>query len=102
MEKFYAIIVCAIAIESIFEIIKGFVKEDKKPNVTMILSAIGGILVAINYNLDMLEVLGLNGNIPYFGIVLTGIAISRGSNYIHDVLKQLVNVNVNINDSTNE
>lgn len=92
MNNFYLIIICSIAVETIFEIIKDFVNEDRTPNLVRIGSAIIGVLVAINYNLDVMKVLGINGIIPYFGVICTGLCISRGSNFIHELLNKISNV----------
>jgi len=54
---------------------------------SMLLSIVLGILIAVAYKLDLLEYLDLKSSIPYVGNVLTGVLISRGSNYIYDILK---------------
>jgi len=56
-------------------------------------SIVFGILIAVAYKLDLPEYLDLKSSIPYFGNILTGIVISRGSNYIYDVLKSINNIN---------
>lgn len=56
---------------------------------SMLLSVMVGIIIAISYNLDLIENLELKSQIPYMGNILTGILISRGSNYIFDILKKL-------------
>jgi hypothetical protein len=33
--------------------------------------------------------MGMQTNIPYVGSILTGILISRGSNYVFDLVKKL-------------
>ena len=55
----------------------------------MLLSIVLGILVAVSYNLDLPAYFNLNSKIPYIGCVLTGILISRGSNYVFDIIKKL-------------
>ena len=52
-----------------------------------------GIIVAISYNLDLPAHFNLNSKIPYVGCVLTGILISRGSNYVFDIIKKVTSVN---------
>ena len=54
---------------------------------SMLFSIVLGILIAVAYKLDLPEYLDLKSSIPYVGNVLTGILISRGSNYIYDILK---------------
>lgn len=60
---------------------------------SMLLSIVLGILIAVAYKLDLPEYLDLKSSIPYVGNVLTGILISRGSNYIYDILKVITYIN---------
>ena len=55
----------------------------------MILSLILGIIVAVAYKLDLPKYLNFESHIPYVGSILTGILISRGSNYVYETLKAL-------------
>ncbi len=59
---------------------------------SMIFSIILGIVIAVAYKLDLPEYLNLKSSIPYIGNILTGILISRGSNYIYDILKAVTSV----------
>ena len=55
----------------------------------MIASLVLGITVAIAYSLDLPSYFNLNSQIPYLGNILTGILLSRGSNYLFDLLGKL-------------
>lgn len=55
----------------------------------MIVSLVLGIVVAIAYKFDLPRYLNMESNIPYVGCILTGILISRGSNYIYDLISKL-------------
>ena len=57
----------------------------------MALSLILGIIVAVAYKLDLPSYFNLKSDIPYIGCILTGILLSRGSNYIFDLIKKLLN-----------
>ena len=59
---------------------------------SMLFSIILGILVAVCYKLDLLEYINLKSSIPYVGSILTGILISRGSNYVYDILKSITSI----------
>ena len=48
-----------------------------------------GIFLAIAANADFLTPAGLAFNIPYVGVILTGIFLSRGSNYVSDFLMMI-------------
>ena len=55
----------------------------------MILSLTLGIIIAVAYKFDLPKYLNMESQIPYVGCILTGILISRGSNYVYDTLKTL-------------
>ena len=55
----------------------------------MILSLTLGIIIAVAYKFDLPKYLKMESQIPYVGCILTGILISRGSNYVYDTLKAL-------------
>ena len=59
---------------------------------SMLFSIILGIVIAVVYKLDLPEYLDLKSSIPYVGNILTGILISRGSNYIYDILKTITSI----------
>lgn len=48
-----------------------------------------GILVAVNYNVDLFTWLGLEGQVPIIGAILTGIVFGRGSNYVADIMTRI-------------
>lgn len=55
----------------------------------MFLSIIFGIVISIAYEIDIPKYLNLNSRIPYLSNILTGIIISRGSNYIYDLITKV-------------
>lgn len=59
----------------------------------MILSLILGMVVAISYKLDLPAYLNMEAHIPYIGCILTGILISRGSNYLYDLISKITSIN---------
>lgn len=59
---------------------------------SMLFSLILGVIIAIAYKLDLPEYLDLKSSVPYVGNILTGILISRGSNYIYDILKTITSL----------
>ena len=58
----------------------------------MLFSIFLGIIIAVAYKLDLPAHFNLKSQIPYVGCVLTGILLSRGSNYIFDLIDKLTNV----------
>ncbi len=57
----------------------------------MLFSIALGIIIAVAYKLDLPAYFNLKSDIPYVGCMLTGILLSRGSNYIFDLIAKLLN-----------
>ena len=83
-------IMTAILIEGIITYFNEFFVSGNAPW-QMILSLILGIVIAMAYKLDLPKYLGLQSDIYYVGTVLTGILISRGSNYFYDLISKVLN-----------
>lgn len=79
------IILLALFTEAIWETLK-LIKTKDKINYDRIGATAVGILIAIAANVDIFSYLGRPLTIKYLGAILTGILISRGSNFIHDLL----------------
>lgn len=86
------IIAVAILIEGLVEygknIVDMFYGGEKKTAITQIVTIIVGIALAFAFNADMFVPLGLTVN-HYIGMVLTGIVMSRGSNYVSDLIGRI-------------
>lgn len=85
------IFLASMLLESIWETIKMAIdsRSNRDNLVTKIGTIVLGIFLAFSYSLDLLALLGLHDHIPYSGIFLSGILISRGSNFVHDLLIRL-------------
>lgn len=79
----------ATLIEAIITYYKEFFTTAGGAPWEMVISLILGIVVAVAYKLDLLAHFNLNSRVPYVGNVLTGILLSRGSNYIFDLISNL-------------
>lgn len=88
MMDFAQLIVVAILIEAIWENIKMIYDKDKF-NISMIGSLILGVVVCVIFRIDIFPIVGLNAVIPFIGSVFTGIIVSRGANFVNDLLKRL-------------
>lgn len=95
------LIIIGLLVESVVETIK-MAFEPKKVNKWMLVSMGIGILLAFQVQADILLILGFTGTIPYLGIILTGILFSRGSNWIHDLIKKIQGYNSNEIETINE
>lgn len=86
--KLVVILIVALLAESIWETIKP-IWDSKKFNVDR-LGALGlGIVVAVAARIDIFAVCGISLINPIIGYILTGILISRGANFVHDLMKKV-------------
>ena len=86
--KVFGIVAFAVLIEGIISYVSEFFVHGSFCW-EMFLSLVLGISVAIAYKLDLPAQFKLESRIPYFGCVLTGILLSRGSNYIFDLITKI-------------
>lgn len=91
------IIAAAVLVEGLIQygktIAQAFETGEKKTGITQLISIIIGVLIAFAFGANAFEALGMVVN-PMIGILLTGIVISRGSNYASDLLKRIANPTV--------
>ena len=81
------ILILSAIIERIWEQMQQFVGEKRLSlQIKLIGSAILSIAAAISLQLDLLFSLGVMDSVSWAGIILTGVAISLGSNVIHDLV----------------
>ena len=87
--KTFSTVTFAILIEAIITYFNEFYVQE---NICwqLIFSLNLGIVVAAAYKLDLPLYFNLKSDIPYIGCVLTGILLPRGSNYIFDLLGELL------------
>jgi hypothetical protein len=78
----------AFLVETFWEIVKRVIPGNVKiPDWVDVMGSLAiGLLLAFDAKADLLALLGLQFNIPYLGIIITGLAISRGSNFMHDLI----------------
>lgn len=86
--EFAQLITVAILVEAIWENIK-MIWQNGKLSIDRIGSLVIGILVCILVNIDIFTIVQIPVNIPIVGCVLTGIIISRGANFLHDLINRL-------------
>ena len=95
MNNLMILFAAAILTEGIWEILKNFVSSIPSVNEkTMKLINVAGalligILIAVLTDTNIFLLLDIEMKWPAAGVVLTGILISRGSNYVHDLMKKL-------------
>ena len=96
MNGIILIIVMAIVVEAFIEYFKSIGKAVKeggwKTAATQLTAIALGVLLCFMVGGDLFVVVGIAFAWPWWGIVLTGIIISRGANYVSDFIKRLQGV----------
>lgn len=97
--QFLGLILSSVVIEGIVSYIR-LIRSDGKWQWKIICPIALGIIVAGVYNINIFTLFGLTPKIPlvewieptipYVGVVLTGILLSRGSNYIYDTINSVM------------
>ena len=90
MKQFFALFLMAVTVEGTVTYLRTWF-VDKHFQWQQALTCCLGIFLAFVYKLDYIELFEIEGSLPYVGNVLTGIAISRGSNVLYDFLKKIIN-----------
>lgn len=83
-------LIAALIVEALWETTKMF-WQDGKFSYDRLGALAFGELIAIGSNIDLMNAVGLPISIPYMGMILTGVIISRGSNFMHDFLDSINN-----------
>ena len=90
-KKTFGFVCFAIIIEAVITYVNQFFVSGHF-SWEMLASIVLGILVAVAYKLDLPEYFNLKSSLPYVGNTLTGILLSRGSNYMFDLIDKLTNL----------
>lgn len=90
MKELMAFITAAVVIEGLVSYAKMIVVQ-KKIQWQVITAIAIGLLLAFNLHLDIFALLEIEESCTLVGTALTGILISRGSNYVYDLYDRLVN-----------
>lgn len=92
MEAFLSLVVLSMLIEAVVNLVKN-VKEKEtswKYWASLVVGLVVGVSVTVNWDIDVFQMLGLpTGRVPFLGAVLTGILLSRGSNFVSDLLGRI-------------
>ena len=87
MTQFLILFIFAILVEAIINMTIGDIATPKW--VKKVASIVLGIGVCIVYKVGLIALLGVEGGIPVVDYVATGIIISRGSNFLSDLLTRI-------------
>ena len=87
-ENLLQITAIAILAEAVWENLK-MIWQDGKVSIDRIGALIVSIVISMATQLDVFAILNFGISIPFVGSFLTGILISRGANFIHDLLNKI-------------
>ncbi len=86
------IVVISVICQAVTEQIKKAVKFPSgwygRLNFKVILSIVISLAMCVSYQIDLLGLLGLDGN-PIVGQIITGIVVAGGSTTIHELIKKI-------------
>jgi len=93
MSIFLLAVVMAVIVEAIIEYGKTIwaaaEKKAYKTVVTQLVAIALSVCLCLAVQADVFAALGINFNVHWLGILLTGIFASRGSNYVSDFVKKI-------------
>jgi hypothetical protein len=81
----FKLLIIAATLEALWETCKMF-WQSGKANIDRIGAAIIGIFLCLAAGIDFFNLVEVPLALPYAGAVLSGLLISRGANFIHDLL----------------
>jgi len=88
LELFVTLIILGTLCEAVVEWAKDIAPaiEGTKAKV---LSLVVGLVLAFGAGQNLFALIGIEFTYPVVGVILSGMVISRGSNYIHDLIKRI-------------
>ena len=86
--EYAQLVIVAILIEAIWENIK-MVWQNGKFSIDRIGSLVISILICILAKIDIFPIVNLSIMVRVIGSILTGIIVSRGANFVHDLFNKI-------------
>lgn len=104
--EFITLIVLAMVGEAVWETLK-MLWPNGKVSVDKVGALLVSLVITLGTNINIMHLLGLSLQWNLLGVVLTAILISRGANFIHDLIGQITSIKSevsvkNIANSLNE
>lgn len=86
--EYAQLVIVAILIEAIWENLK-MVWQNGKFSIDKIGALVISILICILAKIDIFPIVNLSISVPVIGSILTGIIVSRGANFVHDLFNKI-------------
>ena len=80
--------IVAILIEAIWENLK-MIWQNGKFSIDKIGALVISVLICILAKIDIFPIVNLSVSIPVIGSIFTGIIVSRGANFVHDLFNKI-------------
>lgn len=98
MQTIVLILVLAITVEALIQysktIIEMLEKKQYKTFATQLTAILLSVFICFAAGVDLYTLVGVSFTVPWLGTLLTGIVVSRGSNYTSDFIKRLQNPDI--------
>ena len=88
VETFVTLFILSVLCEAVVEWVKGIVPALAGVG-AQIAALVVGLVLAFGAGQNLFNLIGVEFAYPIVGTVLAGIVVSRGSNYIHDLIARL-------------
>lgn len=82
--QFSALMFLTVVAEALTEVVKRV--WDKAP--TQLIALFWGVVLALLCGIDIFAAVGCEETIPYVGCIISGILMSRGSNWLHELAEK--------------
>lgn len=86
--EYAQLVIVAILIEAIWENVK-MVWQNGKLSIDKIGALVISILICTLAKIDIFPIVNLSISVPVIGSILTGIIVSRGANFVHDLFNKI-------------
>ncbi len=98
MQTIVLILVLAITVEALIQysktIIEMLEKKQYKTFATQLAAILLSVFICFTAGVDLYTLVGVSFTLPWLGMLLTGIVVSRGSNYTSDFIARLQNPDI--------
>lgn len=86
--EYAQLVIVAILIEAIWENLK-MIWQNGKFSIDKIGALVISILICVLAKIDIFPIVNLSISVPVIGSILTGIIVSRGANFVHDLFNKI-------------
>ncbi|MFD3157110.1 hypothetical protein ACFIJ5_09650 [Haloimpatiens sp. FM7330] len=89
-----SLVILALIGEAVWETCKMLWQEGKL-SIDRIGALVTGLVLSISAKVDLFQMIGMPLRTPILGMILTGVLISRGANFVHDLVDGINNIHQN-------